>query len=174
MAAEPLCLSRAQVARMLDLAVEAAPAECCGLLVGARRTVREIVPLVNIAEDPERHFCAEPSALLRALLAAEGRGERLLAIYHSHPHGDAIPSPTDIREAHYPEAAQLIIGLGGRRPKMAAWRIEAGAVAPWELQIGQQDARLPSRAEPARPALVAVGALIALALTVALVVSAFG
>ena len=51
-------------------------------------------------------------------------GEQLLAIYHSHPQSnDPKPSETDVRLAYYPSAVYFIVGLGGDRPCMRAFRI---------------------------------------------------
>ncbi len=52
------------------------------------------------------------------------RGEELLGIYHSHPRSQTPnPSATDVRLAYYPSAVYFIVGLGGRRPELEAFRI---------------------------------------------------
>ncbi len=38
----------------------------------------------------------------------------ILGVYHSHPAGDARPSPTDLADAFYPDWVQVIVGLTPR------------------------------------------------------------
>jgi hypothetical protein len=52
------------------------------------------------------------------------RGEKLIAIYHSHPRAvNPHPSETDVRLAFYPSATYLIVGLGGSTPVVSAFQI---------------------------------------------------
>ena len=51
-------------------------------------------------------------------------GEDAWAIYHSHTHSEAYPSPTDRRQAFYPESHYLILSL--ESGKLTAWRISDG------------------------------------------------
>ncbi|CAM3697017.1 Mov34/MPN/PAD-1 family protein [Deinococcus frigens] len=93
-------------------AVREFPRECVGALGGAGRTAEEtdgevaraaaLYPLPNISALPEREYLADPVHLLRALKAMREGGLALVALYHSHPHGPARPSPTDLRLAAYP------------------------------------------------------------------------
>jgi proteasome lid subunit RPN8/RPN11 len=57
-----------------------------------------------------------------------------LAIYHSHPAGPLIPSPTDIAEAFYPDSVYIIISLAQEPPSARAFRITGGVVTEVELQ----------------------------------------
>ncbi len=134
-----LQLSRAQARELQREARRAAPLECCGVLLGLRGEVSEIRPLSNLAANPRQEFTAAPMELLQALMDAEARGLELLAVYHSHPEGPAIPSKQDIAAATYPGVAQLIIGRRRERMEMAAWRVEAGEVTRWPLRIGDDN-----------------------------------
>ena len=167
-----LRMTRAQAQALAQEARAAAPAECCGLLIGAAGEVHESLSLSNVAARPAVEYEAEPSELLRALLDIEARGLELLALYHSHPAGETLPSARDIREAAYPQAAQLIIGLGGGRTEMAAWRIAGGTVTAQPLLIDEVAGQEIGENERARPWLLAVGALITLALTMGLALTA--
>ena len=63
--------------------------------------------------------------MVQTLLEMEHKGESLLGIYHSHPHGAAAPSETDIAQAAYPEAAQVIVSLlDWSRPQFRAYLIQ--------------------------------------------------
>ena len=83
------------------------PCEACGLVGGLHRRGLQIFPITNALHSPVR-FRMDPQEQVRVLLDLEKRGWDLLAIYHSHPNGPDHPSPTDLAEAAYPEAAILI------------------------------------------------------------------
>jgi proteasome lid subunit RPN8/RPN11 len=60
----------------------------------------------------------------------------LIAIFHSHPHGPAEPSKTDIERAYYPEVAHLIVSLAElERPQAVAFRILDGEALAIELHV---------------------------------------
>ncbi len=90
-----------------------APREGVGLWAG-RREVERVIPLPNAHPNPLTGYLAEPLALLRALKALEQEGLSLLAIYHSHPAGPALPSPKDIKEARW-RVPYVIFGTDGVR-----------------------------------------------------------
>lgn len=85
--------------------------EACGLVAGRwgspAYSGELIVPVTNQLHSPAR-YQMDPQEQMDALLNIEKSGMDLVAIYHSHPHGPAIPSPTDIAEAYYPESIMLI------------------------------------------------------------------
>jgi proteasome lid subunit RPN8/RPN11 len=83
------------------------PNEACGLVGGLHRRALEIFPVTNDLHSPVR-FRMDSKEQVRVLLDLEQRGWDLLAIYHSHPNGPDQPSPTDLSEAAYPEAVNLI------------------------------------------------------------------
>ncbi len=83
------------------------PLEACGLIGGLNGKTLEIFPVANILKSSHR-FQIDPSEQFRIFNLLETKSWDLLAIYHSHPHGPSSPSPTDITEAAYPNAANLI------------------------------------------------------------------
>jgi len=110
------------------------PNEACGLLAGRGQADR-FIPMKNISPDP-RQYEMDPAELIPALRGFRDSGEQLLAIFHSHPHGPAEPSMTDVERAWYPEAAHLIVSLERlEHPQAAAFRIVDGEVLPIELRV---------------------------------------
>ena len=104
------------------------PREGCGLLTPTR-----FIPVTNIAPGATE-FEMDPAELIAALRDIRNAGEQLTGIYHSHPHGPARPSKTDIEQAYYPEAAHVIVSLAElERPQVAAFRIANGETLEIEL-----------------------------------------
>ena len=104
------------------------PEEACGLVGGQDGRAARLYPVENMLHSPVA-FEMEPLQQIRAMLALEGEGLELLAIYHSHPHGPARPSASDVAQAYYPDAAQIIISLADRaRPSLRAFLIADGHV----------------------------------------------
>jgi desampylase len=103
---------RAEVLRdIVAHALEARPAECCGVLIGAGSDILEAVRSPNRSAAPDRYEI-DPKVHIDARRAARLRGLSVLGFYHSHPHSSAEPSPVDIAEASYPDSLYLIVGLG--------------------------------------------------------------
>jgi proteasome lid subunit RPN8/RPN11 len=122
----------------------AAPAECCGILVGSGETIDEAVRAKNIADAPTR-FLIDPKDHIDARRAARSRGFEVLGFYHSHARSPAWPSPTDVAEAAYPEAGHLIVSVQGDAPDARLFRIERGSVAELSLAVsrGQRSSSTP-------------------------------
>lgn len=110
------------------------PNEACGILAGDRPsseggTALRFYPMANAAASPFRYLI-EPGEQLRVMLAIDDADEAVWGIFHSHVRSPAVPSPTDIGLAFYPEALYLICSLSDMdAPIIRAWRIVAGKVA---------------------------------------------
>lgn len=91
---------------------------------GVRRAVR-FYPGGNADASPRR-YTMDPAAVLDALRDIDRHAWMLGAIVHSHPLGPAVPSETDLSEAHYPDALMLIADLSGAASRYQAWRIGPG------------------------------------------------
>ena len=99
------------------------PLEVCGLLSGANGHITHHYPIHNIRQSPVA-FEMEPKQQIETMLAIEANGQQILGLYHSHPNGPAVPSPTDIAQATYPELIQFILSLQEReRPSLRAFTI---------------------------------------------------
>ena len=120
------------------------PNEACGLIVGDRaaadggRALR-YEPARNRAASPYRYEI-EPADLLRLTIETDDADEVFWGIVHSHTHTPAVPSPTDVGLAFYPDALYLLVSLADAEadpttgePSLRAWRILDGEVSEVEL-----------------------------------------
>ena len=121
---EPLEVPRDLLDAMVAHCVRESPLECCGLLGGVAPRVSSLHPLRNLAQSESR-YDAEPSDLFAAVVALRERGAEILAIYHSHPRWQAVPSRTDLAENYYGPVPRIIVSLLSDPPDVRAWRLEA-------------------------------------------------
>jgi proteasome lid subunit RPN8/RPN11 len=91
---------------------------------GLARATR-FYPGRNVDASPTR-FTMDPAEVLLALREIDESSWWLGAIVHSHPAGPARPSPTDLREARYPDALTVIVSLAEQPPRLRAWRLPVG------------------------------------------------
>ena len=125
---QTLTLSHALLDEMLAHVNRLFPEEACGLVGGLDGRAARLYPVENVRHSPVA-FEMEPVQQIKALLAMEAEGLELIAIYHSHPDGPARPSITDVANAYYPDAVQLIISLANRQqPSIRAFTIIDGVV----------------------------------------------
>jgi len=130
-----LRLPRAFADAIIVHAREEEPNEACGLLAGKDEQVVKLYRVTNTERSAWRFFM-DPQELYHAYRDMEDNGWELLAIYHSHPHGQAYPSATDVKLATWPEARYLIVSLLDReKPAMRAFRIVDGQISEERLEI---------------------------------------
>ncbi|MBE9202215.1 M67 family metallopeptidase [Synechocystis salina LEGE 06099] len=151
-----LSLSRAHQAQIYRHGECCYPEECCGLLLGRVITqangappssslrdrhwqVLEVQPTENCWGDVEEfqqdsnqgsklhYFAIDPKVLLSAQKDCRRRGLSIIGIFHSHPHGQPIPSEFD-RAIAWPEYVYLIAaGKDGKFSTSRSWYLnEAG------------------------------------------------
>ena len=120
---------------MLEHVAREAPQEACGLLGGSGPLVERVVPVKNIAARSYR-FHMDPAEQVQTIFDFEARDLELVGIYHSHPVGPAGPSHIDLKEAHYPEAVQLIWFQGDDEWSCRAYRYEAERAIEVDLVVG--------------------------------------
>jgi proteasome lid subunit RPN8/RPN11 len=100
---------------------EAAPAECCGMLVGSAGAITAAVRARNLSDHQSR-FLIDPKDHIRALRDARAAGLDVVGFYHSHPRSAPEPSPADVAEASYPNHLYLIVGLAGEAADVRLYR----------------------------------------------------
>ena len=134
------------VQALIDHARAGYPNEACGLVIGDRPAADGGRPLrfeatANKAASPYRYEI-DPDDLYRLSVATDDADETFWAIVHSHTHTPAVPSPTDIGLAFYPDALYMLVSLaddqadpGTGTPSVRAWRILDGAVHEVALDV---------------------------------------
>ena len=120
-----LLLPRRFYQAMIQHARTELPNECCGLLAGVREgqvlRVEAWHPLVNEYASPVEYLSASGS-LFKASKEMRERGHDIVAIYHSHPTSDPIPSKKDLERNYYGDCVvHFIIGLQGPEPIVCGW-----------------------------------------------------
>jgi proteasome lid subunit RPN8/RPN11 len=107
------------------------PTEGCGVLAVRRNAdgtavATRFYPGTNVDASPTR-YTMDPVEVLAAFRDLDAHGWTLGAIVHSHPATPPTPSPTDLREAFYPEALMVIVSFAATPPSMRAWRLSTSA-----------------------------------------------
>ena len=142
-----LRLPAAAVGRLRELSEAAWPEEACGLLEGpveipgvsgafpVARRVSRVVACRNLHPAPRRRFQIDPERFLRVDRAARERGRAVIGVWHSHPHGDARPSPIDRAEA-WPGWSYLIVGVTkGDMTELRCWQPTDGDFLEQDIRI---------------------------------------
>lgn len=128
--------------QMIQHCKDGFPNEACGFLGGPPGSVERHYPLPNAAASPV-YYRPGDKEMIAAVNDIDDRDLELVGIYHSHVASAPKPSPTDVREAHYPDSVYLIVSLmdmqapdtKGYLIKKADWRDEAGDVIEVDLVI---------------------------------------
>jgi proteasome lid subunit RPN8/RPN11 len=136
-----LRISAALADELLAHAAAEAPNEACGILAGSLADGRATAyhPARNADASPFV-YTVHPDDLVRIVLGIEDAGQDLVAIFHSHIQSPAVPSPTDRRQAMYPDAFYLLATLLDPdvvpMQALRAWRIRDGEATEAPLRIG--------------------------------------
>jgi proteasome lid subunit RPN8/RPN11 len=131
---------------MVAQALKERPNECCGLLAGRlgpagsvpagdiplAQVVRRY-PLVNAAHSP-REYLSDDRSMLEAVKGMRVLGLEVLAVYHSHPTTDPVPSRTDLERNYWPGVVCFIISLKAAEPLVRGWLLGEADYTPadWE------------------------------------------
>jgi len=110
---------------MIDHARRDAPLECCGLLAARDGVIDESIPTRNLKASLVA-FLIDPADHFAALKRTRAEGREIVGAYHSHPRSPAVPSATDLAEAHYEEFLYVIVSLAGAEPDVRAYRLVPG------------------------------------------------
>ena len=113
-----IAVTRDVIDCLREEASQAAPQECCGMLLGDGETIIRIEPAANVAENPLSRFEIDPAALIDAYRAERGGGLKVIGFYHSHPNGVLEPSVRDRAKAAGDGKVWAIVAQG----KIGFWR----------------------------------------------------
>jgi len=121
---------------MIDECQRKSGEECCGLLAGRDGVITHVFPAQNVASDLAKRYEIAPKEVFRLMREFRVAGLEFLAIYHSHPNGENVPSARDIELAYYSEEVYFILSPRLDAPKpVRAFSISDGVVAELVIQI---------------------------------------
>jgi [CysO sulfur-carrier protein]-S-L-cysteine hydrolase len=132
-AMQSLTITNEQLWEMTAHVESHAPLEACGLLAGRGSMVEKIFLVRNQAQSPVR-YVMDPLEQLHAFEWMEDNGMDLLGIFHSHPTGPEIVSPTDIAEAAYEVVYVILARTDGEWRARGFW-IENGGFREVRLNV---------------------------------------
>ena len=129
-----LRIERALLAEIVDHLRTSLPQEGCGLLAvrqdeDGTSVATRFYPGTNLDASPTR-YTMDPAEVLAVFRDLDANDWSLGAIVHSHPATPPAPSPTDLREAFYPEALMLIVSFASDTAVIRAWRLSPSSSAP--------------------------------------------
>ncbi len=134
----PIRLPGAIADAVLTHARAEAPLEACGLIPGSAFAADggeplRYIPCRNALASPFR-YTIHSEDLLRVTIDADDSGGAIWGIVHSHVRSPAVPSPTDVDLAYYPDAVYLLVSLSDE-PALRAWRIADGSAREVGLEL---------------------------------------
>ena len=116
-------LERRLQEEILAHALEEAPREACGVIVGLDGVGARVVRCRNAHPEPTSRYQVHPDDLRAAVSPMRDESRELVAIYHSHPRSQPVPSPTDRGDAQWPDAAYLLASWRTGAPELRAFRL---------------------------------------------------
>jgi proteasome lid subunit RPN8/RPN11 len=129
---------------MLVHAYNCHPEESCGLLAGDDSgAIRMAYPLTNVLRSPT-NYTIDPGEHFRALKHAERQGWDIVGVFHSHPHTEAYPSPTDVRLAPEPDWLYVLVGMEQLdRPDVRGFHIRQGLITEIPIRFTENGRNRP-------------------------------
>ena len=107
--------------RIVEHATLEKPNECCGLLIGTKDFVHDLVQARNVRRSPTK-FQVEPADHFAAIRKARAGGFEVVGAYHSHPNGPSGPSETDRVRLADPTMVHVIVSLAHGTRTVRAFR----------------------------------------------------
>ena len=107
------------------------PNEACDILASLKGDMVKAFRMTNATSSPLR-YSLDPKEQFAVYRTIEDHGWELGAVFHSHTHTEAYPSPTDVRLASE-DVPYIIVSLADEPPSIRAFRI---LKANWTDQEG--------------------------------------
>ena len=123
-----LTISRRTLEHIVRLSLSSR--EEVGFLLGTDCRAVLVFPLRNTSSSPYE-FTADPLDVISAHNLAEALGVQVLALYHTHPFGDATPSQKDVQGMGHWPIPWLIVSPSTAR----AWNLVNGDVVEVSLNV---------------------------------------
>ena len=118
-------LERRLQEEILKHALEEMPREACGVVVGLDGVGERVVRCRNAHAEPTSRYQVHPDDLRAAVAPMRDEARELVAIYHSHPRSQPVPSPTDRADAaRWPEPAYVLASWRTGAPELRAFRLD--------------------------------------------------
>jgi [CysO sulfur-carrier protein]-S-L-cysteine hydrolase len=140
-------LPRALAEAIAEQARAEYPNEACGIIAGTADAADGGLALRyeacrNEAASPYR-YSIHPEDAFRVVVGIDDANESVWGIVHSHVKSPAVPSPTDVGLAAFPDALYVLVSLASDEadpstgdPLLRAWRIVGNAIFEVALEIG--------------------------------------
>ncbi len=111
------------------------PNEACGIVIGSGVVAEggealRYVPCRNEAASPYRYVIDSQEAL-RLSIEADDAGQEFWAIVHSHVRSPAVPSPTDVGLAFWPDALYILVSLAEDQARAGQASRRCGRGGSW-------------------------------------------
>lgn len=124
------------VDQILAHARDTYPNESCGILAGRDTVPTHIYHVKNTDPNPRVRYLMDTQEQFWVFKNMRHNGLEVIAIYHSHPHSEAYPSPTDVSLAYYPEATYILTSLQDpQNPILRAFMIKDGKIIEEPFEI---------------------------------------
>jgi proteasome lid subunit RPN8/RPN11 len=110
--------------------------ESCGLLAGRDGIITRAFAAANVSSNPATSYEIAPREIFNCIREMRAAGLELLGIYHSHPRPPNEPSPRDIAQAYYPDAAYFVLSpLPGAPKPVRAFSIRDARVTELDIEL---------------------------------------
>lgn len=119
---------------MLEHCIRCLPDEGCGILAGSAERVSAIYKMTNSDSSPISYMM-DPAEQFRVMKEMRREGQKLVAIFHSHPVSEPRPSQKDRELAFYEDAAYVIVGLSSGLPHVKAYMIKEMGISELPVEV---------------------------------------
>lgn len=130
-----LILSQEQLDKIISHCRSEFPNEACGILSGKDNIVEKVYKMTNI-DKSNVSYMMDPKEQFQVMKEMRNYGNKMVAIYHSHPHSPAFPSAKDVNLAFYSDAVYVIVGLtDNERPEIKAFEIIESKISEVKIEV---------------------------------------
>lgn len=119
---------------MIEHCINCLPDEACGILAGSGEQVSAIHKMTNSDSSPVSYMM-DTAEQFRVMKEMRSEGQKMVAIFHSHPVSEPRPSQKDRDLAFYDDAAYVIVGLSSGLPHVKAYMIKDSDVSELPVDV---------------------------------------